>query len=127
MDSFSYLEPVCCSMSSSNCCFLTCIEIYCLQNSRDTLNNNCTKTLKTITMVNFLLRVFCHNLKYFVFVTQLCPILCHSMDCSPPASSVHGILQARILELVAMPSSRESFQPRDQTQVFCTAGRFFTT
>ena len=34
------------------------------------------------------------------------PILCHPMDCSPPGSSVHRILQARILELVAMPSSR---------------------
>ena len=36
------------------------------------------------------------------------------------------ILQARILEWVAMPSSRGSSQPRDQTQVFCVAGRFFT-
>ena len=40
------------------------------------------------------------------------------MDCSPPGFSVHGILQARILEWVAMPSSRASSQPRDQTQVF---------
>ena len=47
-------------------------------------------------------------------------------DCSLPGSSVHGILQARILEWVAMPSSRGSFQPRDQTQVSLTAGRFFT-
>ena len=38
---------------------------------------------------------------------QLCPTLCDSMDCSPPGSSVHGILQARILEWVALPSSRE--------------------
>ena len=37
---------------------------------------------------------------------QLCPTLCDPMDCSPPGSSVHGILQARTLELVAMPSSR---------------------
>ena len=48
---------------------------------------------------------------------QLCPTLCDSMDCSPPGSSVHGILQARRLEWVAMPSSRGSSQPRDQTQV----------
>ena len=40
-------------------------------------------------------------------------------------SSVHGILQARILEGVAMPSSRVSSLPRDQTQVSCTAGRFY--
>ena len=44
--------------------------------------------------------------------------LCNLMDCGPPGSSVHGILQARILEWVAMPSSRRSSQPRDQTQVF---------
>ena len=48
------------------------------------------------------------------------------MDCSPPGSSVHGILQARTLEWVAMPSSRGSFQPRDWTCTSCVAGRFFT-
>ena len=47
--------------------------------------------------------------------------------CSPPGSSVQGILQAKILEWVAMPYSRGSSQPKDQTQVSCTAGRFFTT
>ena len=46
--------------------------------------------------------------------------------CSPPGSSVPGVSQARILEWVAMPSSRGSFAPRDQTQVSCIAGRFFT-
>ena len=45
--------------------------------------------------------------------------------CGPPGSSVHGILQARILEWVAMPSSRWSSQPRDQTQVSCIVGGFF--
>ena len=49
---------------------------------------------------------------------QLCPILCDPMDCSLPASSVHGISQARILESVAISFSRGSFQPRDQTCVF---------
>ena len=52
------------------------------------------------------------------------------MDCSPPDSSVHGILQAIILECVAMPSSRGSSRPRDQTQVSwvsCIAGGFFIT
>ena len=48
------------------------------------------------------------------------------MDCSLPDSSVHGILQARILEWVAISFSRESSLPRNQTQVSCTAGRFFT-
>ena len=57
-------------------------------------------------------------------VVQSCPTLCNSTDCSLPGSSVHGILQAKILEWVAMPS-RGSSQPRDQTQVFCIAGGFF--
>ena len=48
---------------------------------------------------------------------QSCPALRNPMDCSPPGSSVHGTLQARILECVAMPSSRESSWPRDQTCV----------
>ena len=45
---------------------------------------------------------------------------------TPPGSSVHGFLQARTLEWVAMPSSRRSFWPRDRTWVSCTDGRFFT-
>ena len=56
--------------------------------------------------------------------------LCNSTDCSPPGSSVHGILQARILEWVAMSSSRGSSWPRDQTQTLISpalAGGFFTT
>ena len=48
------------------------------------------------------------------------------IDCSPPGSSVHGILKARILEWVAMPSSKGSSQPRGRTQVSCVAGGFFT-
>ena len=48
---------------------------------------------------------------------QLCSTLCDPMDCNPPGSSVHGILQARILGWVAMPFSRGSFQLRDQIQV----------
>ena len=46
---------------------------------------------------------------------QLCPTICNPMDCSPPGSSIHGILQARILEWVAVPSSRGSSWPRDPT------------
>ena len=51
-----------------------------------------------------------------VLVTQSCLTLCNPMDCSPPGSSFHGILQAGILEWVAISFSRESSQPRDQTQ-----------
>ena len=53
---------------------------------------------------------------------QLWPILCNFKDCSPPGSSVHGILQARILEWVAMTFSRRSSWPRDQTHVAYIAG-----
>ena len=52
-------------------------------------------------------------------VAKSCLTLCDPMDCSPPGSSVCGILQARILEWVAIPSSRGSSWPRDQTQVSC--------
>ena len=60
---------------------------------------------------------------------KLCLTLCDPMDYSPPGSSVHGILQARILEWLAMPSSRGSSRPRDRTHVSCiswTADEFFT-
>ena len=59
-------------------------------------------------------------------LTQSCPTLCNPRDSSPPGSSVHGILQARML---AISFSRGSSWPRDQTCiscVSCTAGRFFT-
>ena len=48
---------------------------------------------------------------------QSCLTLCDPMDCSLPGSSVHGVLQARILEWVAISSSRESSWPRDQTRL----------
>ena len=58
-----------------------------------------------------------------MLVTQLCPSLCDPMDYS---FSVHKIFQARILEWVAIPFSRGSFQPMDQTWISHTTGRFFT-
>ena len=61
-----------------------------------------------------------------VLVAQLCLTLFDSMGYSPPGSSVHGILQARILEWIAIHFSRGSSWPRDRTQVSHTAGRFFT-
>ena len=48
-----------------------------------------------------------------VLVAQLCLTLCNLTDCSPPGSFVHGILQARILEWITMPSSRGTSRPRD--------------
>ena len=81
-----------------------------------------------------------HNKAHFSFLNckcacvlakllQSCLTLCDPMDCSLPGSSVHGILQARILEWVAMPSSRGPSRPRNQTPISCSsysAGRFFT-
>ena len=60
-----------------------------------------------------------------VLVTQLCLTLYNPMDYNPPGSSVHGILLARILERFVIPFSRRSSQPRDGTQVTCTAGKLF--
>ena len=61
-----------------------------------------------------------------MLVTQSCPTCCNPLDCSSPGSSVHGILQERILEWVAIPFSRGSSQPRDRTWVSCIVGRFST-
>ena len=62
----------------------------------------------------------------YMLVAQLCLTLCDPKDCSPPGSSVHGILQARMLEWVAIPFSRASSWPRDQTCISSMAGRFLT-
>ena len=65
-------------------------------------------------------------LPWYVFISHSVVLaLSDPMDCSPPGSSVHGLLQARILEWVATPFSRGSSQPRDGTWVSCMAGRFF--
>ena len=61
-----------------------------------------------------------------VLITQSGSTLCDPMDCSLPGSSVHGILQARILECVTLPFSRGTSLPRDQTLVSHIVGRFFT-
>ena len=64
-------------------------------------------------------------MKVKVLVTQSCPPLCNPMDSSLPGSSVHEIFQAIKLEWAAIPFSRGSAWPRDQTQVSSIAGRFF--
>ena len=74
--------------------------------------------LKTFTWLTFC--------SVSVLVAQSCLTLCHSMDCSPPDFSIHEILQARILQWMAMPSCRGSSWPRDWTRVSCIAGRLFT-
>ena len=59
-------------------------------------------------------------------VAQLCPTLCNPMDYRLLGSSIHGTFQARMLEWVAISSSRGSSQPRDQTWVSCFAGGLLT-
>ena len=70
------------------------------------------------------LKLQMHNvMEVKVLVAQSCPTLFDPVDCSPPGSSVPGIVQARILEWVATSSSRGSSQPRDQTHVSCIGER----
>ena len=135
---FLNLEPVCCSMSSSNCCFLTCIQI--------------SQEVGQVVWYSHLFKSFpqfivIHRVKGFgivnkakvdVFmelsfffsnpaeVAQSCPTLCDPMDISLPGSAIHGIFQARILEWAAISFSRRSSQPRDRTRVSCIADRCFT-
>ena len=80
----------------------------------------------TLSKVEIHWRVLSIRMKVKVLVTQSCLTFCDSMHCSPPASSVHGILPARMLEWVAIPFSRGSSWPSDRTQVSCTADIFFT-
>ena len=89
--------------------------------------------------IKFLFRVLVHALynTWIIFspplslccvvLSRFNPTLCSHVNCSPPGSSVHGILQARILEWVAMPSSRGSSQSRDWACGSCTPGRIFTS
>ena len=96
----------------------------------------CLSLLAVLTLVQYW-QEYCHCVSWlwsWSCVTHAkslhaCLTLCDPMDWSPPGSSVHGILQPKILEWITMPSSRGSSQPRDQTHVSCgssVAGKFFT-
>ena len=97
-----------------------------LENSMDCIVHRVAKSRTQLSGFHFSLSYHLSPSKLCGLVTQLYPTFFNSMDYSPPDSSVHGILQARIPEWVAMPSSRGSSQPRDQTQVSCITGRFST-
>ena len=73
--------------------------------------------------VQFSRSVTSDSLRPHGLAAQVSPTLCHPMDCSPPGFSVHGIVQARILEWVAISSSRGSSQPRDWTCTSCIGRR----
>ena len=68
----------------------------------------------------------CIPVSLVCLVAQSCLTLCDPINCSPPGSSVGGILQARMLEWVAIHFSRGLSQPQDRIRVSCNADRFFT-
>ena len=88
--------------------------------------------LNSILLANFNHTIQCYQLCVGVCgcsIFQSCPTLCNPADCSPPGSSVHGILQVRMLEWLAISFSRGASQPRDGNCVSCNsfiAGGFFT-
>ena len=89
--------------------------------------NNLTSAdnwLSALLTLNLNICQYINTAEHFVF--QSCLTLCDPMDYSPPGSSVHSILEARILEWVAISFSRRSSRPRDRAWVSCTAGRLFT-
>ena len=96
----------------------TATKIY---NSFLIIHTHFRKFLKDTLFSHLPIMCFCHCL-----FMKSCR-LCDPMTCSPPDSSVHGISQARILEWVVVSFSRGSSWPRDQIQIFCLAGKLFTT
>ena len=131
---FSYLEPVCCSMSSSNCCFLTFLQVS-QEAGQLVWYSHLFKNFPYFVVIHIVkgfgivnkaeIDVFLKLSRFFSDPTdvgnlisgssaaaaaeslQLCPTLCDPIDGSPPGSSVSGILQARILEWVAISFSNE--------------------
>ena len=91
----------------------------------DLAHSNLCYSKNTMTQVKCVWELLWPLVCVCALVAQSCPTLCDPMDCSPPGASVCGILQARILEWVAIPFLRESCQQRDWTQVSHMAGRFF--
>ena len=112
------------------------LEIYCFKDLVKTKFHELSSCCRAKKMfAGELGSIFSHLSFLYVVITSLtlhilvvvkvvhsCPTLCDPVD-----YTVHGILRARILEWVAVPFSRGSSQPRDQTQVSCIAGRFSTS
>ena len=80
---------------------------------------SCCYSIAVVFFLSFPNTLCCRTSNFYL-------TLCDPIDCSLSGSSVHGILQASVLEWVAVPFSKGSSQPRDRTQVSCIAGRFFT-
>ena len=86
--------------------------------------------LKKKKRISLFVKICGYNMCVHIRLFQSGETLCNFMDCNPPGSSVHGILQARILEWIAIPFSRPSFQPRDWTHISTSpalASGLFTT
>ena len=98
----------------------------CWLNSRG-LTQGCAGQLSNFDGLGSLIWMRPHLGPYACVRTQSCPTLCDPMDCSPLGSSAREILQARILEWVAISYSRGSFQPSDWTHIYRIAVRFLTT
>ena len=129
--------------SSNNCFFKLFMRIWDFMTPRSSMNlrilksnkdekayrkwNQTTAQVSTCPSVNFSNRKKKKKITLKVNVSRsVVSNSCNPMDCSLPGCSVHGILQAKILERITFPVSRGSSQPRDQTQVSCIAGKFFT-
>ena len=108
-------------------CSVTCVVWQKWESSSLLLKDNYFLKSKIMTHINVKL-AYVQDLSKWKWkkVAQLYLTLCRPMDCNPSGSSVHGILQARILEWVAICFSRGSSWPRDWTWVSCITGRFFT-
>ena len=114
--------PVCLTLSDSRgvVCVSTCIAHLC-----SFLNFPFLWFFRCFLRVVYVFWIIILHQLDVLLVAQSCPTLCDPMDCSPPGSSVHRIFQARILDWVALPSSRGSSW-RDWTRVSCIVGSFFT-
>ena len=84
------------------------------------------RAIELLKCVTFLSRSVPFELESESEIVQSCPTLCDPMDCSQPGSSVHGGVQARVLEWVAIFFSKGSSQPRDRSRVSRIVGRCFT-
>ena len=90
-----------------------CVDIWLIHFVvQQTLRPHCKATMPHLNTYILICVCVCVHVRKSL---QSCPTLCDPMDHSQPGSSVHGIFQGRILEWVAMPSSKRSSQPRDQT------------
>ena len=104
-----YSPPLFSSLSFASCCVMGNCLLYSAKIELSAYSNY------WITFYIPSFKIF----QYTLLVAQMCPTLCDPRDCSPTGSSVHGTLQARLWEWVAISSSRESSWPRDWTHISC--------